>query len=125
MLHRPRNIMRQAVFSVIVLAAGSAPGMAADPTGDWKVADGVANIRVAQCNGNMWGAVSWEKEADFRLPVRVWKEMMDVYYPNSAWINLRKDVFDRFYQYKMRMGMPTWEHALESLLAQAEKPVLP
>jgi hypothetical protein len=25
------------------------------------VADGVANIRVAQCNGNMWGVVAWEK----------------------------------------------------------------
>ncbi|HEV7408750.1 MAG TPA: DUF2147 domain-containing protein [Bradyrhizobium sp.] len=34
---------------------------AADPTGDWKVADGVANIRVAECNGSMWGAVSWEQ----------------------------------------------------------------
>jgi uncharacterized protein (DUF2147 family) len=41
------------------LATG--PALAADPTGDWKVADGVANIRVAQCNGNMWGAVAWEK----------------------------------------------------------------
>jgi uncharacterized protein (DUF2147 family) len=37
------------------------PALAADPTGDWRVADGVANIRVAQCYGNMWGAVSWEK----------------------------------------------------------------
>jgi len=35
--------------------------MAADPTGDWRVADGVANVRVAQCNGDMWGAISWEK----------------------------------------------------------------
>ena len=35
--------------------------MAADPTGDWRVADGVANIRVAQCNGSMWGVVAWEK----------------------------------------------------------------
>ena len=32
-----------------------------DPTGDWRVADGVANIRVAQCDGSMWGAVAWEK----------------------------------------------------------------
>lgn len=35
---------------------------AADPTGDWRVADGVANIRVAQCAGSMWGVVAWEKE---------------------------------------------------------------
>ena len=34
---------------------------AADPTGDWMVADQVANIRVAECNGSMWGAVAWEK----------------------------------------------------------------
>jgi uncharacterized protein (DUF2147 family) len=35
--------------------------MAADPTGDWRVQDGVADIRVAECNGSMWGAVVWEK----------------------------------------------------------------
>jgi uncharacterized protein (DUF2147 family) len=44
------------------LATGLAPALALDPTGDWKVADGVANIRVAQCNGNMWGAVAWEQK---------------------------------------------------------------
>ena len=26
------------------------------------MADGVAHIRVAECNGSMWGAVAWEKE---------------------------------------------------------------
>ena len=55
--------MRTAIFfSGMLLVTGLAPALAADPTGDWQVADGVANIRVAQCNGNMWGAVSWEKE---------------------------------------------------------------
>ena len=28
--------------------------------------------------------VPWDREADFRLPVHVWREMMDHYYPNSA-----------------------------------------
>jgi len=45
-----------------MLASGLASAKAADPTGDWRVADGVANIRVAQCNGSMWGVVAWEKE---------------------------------------------------------------
>jgi uncharacterized protein (DUF2147 family) len=45
----------------LFLATNITSALAADPTGDWKVADGVANIRVAQCNGNMWGAVAWEK----------------------------------------------------------------
>ncbi|NOJ41211.1 DUF2147 domain-containing protein [Bradyrhizobium australiense] len=60
MLHCPRTIARTIVYSGIFLATAHA-ALAADPTGDWKVADGVANIRVAQCNGNMWGVVSWEK----------------------------------------------------------------
>jgi uncharacterized protein (DUF2147 family) len=54
--------MRKLVYSGIILATGLAPAFALDPTGDWKVADGVANIRVAECNGDMWGAVAWEQK---------------------------------------------------------------
>lgn len=61
MLHCPRNIMRTVAYASLLLASGLVPALAADPTGDWRVADGVANIRVAECNGSMWGAVSWEK----------------------------------------------------------------
>src|ERR1700732_3075994 len=61
MLHRPTNTMRKVIFSGIFFATGLASALAADPTGDWRVADGVANIRVADCNGSMWGAVVWEK----------------------------------------------------------------
>ena len=71
MLHCPRYIMRTISYSGLFLAtclspaflapAFTTPALAADPTGDWRVADGVANIRVAECNGNMWGAVAWEK----------------------------------------------------------------
>jgi len=67
--------------------------------------------------------ISWEKEAKFRLPVKTWRALMDGYYPNSAWLALRKDVFERVYQYKMRKGIPTWEQAFELLLASVEEPV--
>jgi len=66
--------------------------------------------------------VPWEKEATFRLPVPVWRRMMDLYYPNSAWLCLRKDVFDRLARYKSGRALPTWELALESLLAEAAEP---
>ncbi|MGC2504965.1 MAG: DUF6084 family protein, partial [Silvibacterium sp.] len=64
--------------------------------------------------------ISWEHEAKFKLPVRVWREMMDSYYPNSVWLNLRRDVFERLYQYKTQRGIPTWEQALESVLPVEE-----
>jgi hypothetical protein len=60
--------------------------------------------------------ISWDRETKFRLPVQVWKEMMDVYYPNSAWLCLQRDVFEKLAQYKMDRGIPTWEQALERLL---------
>ena len=61
MLHCPRTVSRTIVYSAIFLATGLGSALAADVTGDWRVSDGVANIRVAQCNGSMWGVVSWEK----------------------------------------------------------------
>jgi hypothetical protein len=61
--------------------------------------------------------ISWELEARYKLPVKVWREMMDIYYPNSMCINLHKDVFEQLYRYKIERGIPTWEQALERLLA--------
>jgi len=67
--------------------------------------------------------ISWEKEAEFRMPVRLWKETMERYFPNSAWIRLHKDAFDQLYDYKVRMGLPTWEAAVEALLRASEQGV--
>jgi hypothetical protein len=61
--------------------------------------------------------ISWEQEARCKLPVLMWREMMDIYYPNSVWINLHRDAFEGLYQYKMEHGIPTWEQALEHVLA--------
>lgn len=62
------------------------------------------------------GQIPWSKEAFYRLPVATWKEMVARYYPNSAWIRLHKDVFDRLYQYKAMHGLPTWEDVVTRLL---------
>jgi len=67
--------------------------------------------------------ISWDKETKFRMPLAIWKDMMDRYYPNSAWLCLRRDVFEQLQEYKIRQGIPTWEHALEKLLAQAQETI--
>ncbi len=61
--------------------------------------------------------ISWDKETKFRLPLKVWKEMMDAYYPNSAWLCLRRDVFEELHRFKVEHGIPTWEQAFEIMLA--------
>jgi hypothetical protein len=64
--------------------------------------------------------ISWDKETRFSLPVKVWHDMMDTYYPNSAWLRVRRDIFDRLYEYKVRHGIPTWEQALARMLEAEE-----
>jgi hypothetical protein len=63
--------------------------------------------------------ISWNKEAAYRMPVRVWREVMEAHYPNSAWLYLHRDVFDRLYAYKRAHGLATWDQTLEQLLAPA------
>jgi hypothetical protein len=65
--------------------------------------------------------IPWSKETSYCLPARVWQDMMDMYYPNGAWLRLRRDVFDRLHQFKVRRGLATWEQTLESLLQAQEK----
>lgn len=69
-------------------------------------------------NGLQAAPISWDKEAKFQLPLKTWGELMDAYYPNVAWLALRKDVFEKLYEYKVSQGIPTWEQALEKILAE-------
>jgi hypothetical protein len=61
-----------------------------------------------------------DTEASFRLPAHTWRELMDVFYPNSAWLCLRQDVFEALERYRSGQGLPTTEQALERLLAGEE-----
>jgi hypothetical protein len=78
-------------------------------------ADSTGSLQVAP--------ISRDKETRFRLPLEVWEDMMDAYHPNSAWLCLRRDVFDQLSQYKVRHGIPTWEQTIETILAQTEETV--
>jgi Family of unknown function (DUF6084) len=71
------------------------------------------------------GQISWSKEATYRLPVALWEEMIQRYYPNSAWIRLHKDVFDQLYHYKATHSLPTWEEVILHLLRANSEEVQP
>lgn len=65
--------------------------------------------------------IPWDREAKYRLPISVWKQMMDIYYPNTAWLSLRRDVFDKLARFKTDRGIPTWEEAIESIIPASGK----
>ncbi len=65
--------------------------------------------------------VPWEKEAPFRLPVRIWRQLMDQYFPGGAWIRLRRESFDALHGFKGRRALATWDDAVEALLHEAKR----
>ncbi len=58
----------------------------------------------------------WDRECRHDMPARLWHEMMERYFPNSAWLRVRRDVFDRLAAFRSEQGLPTWESTLEALL---------
>lgn len=63
--------------------------------------------------------VPWDKEASYRLPAQTWRELMDLYFPNSAWVRLRRETLDALQLFKSRQALTTWDEAFGALLKQA------
>ncbi len=74
-------------------------------------AHGPSGLRVDQ--------VPWHKEAAYRLPVSVWRALMDQYFPGSAWIRMRNETFDALHSFRGRNALPSWDQTIEELLQRA------
>ena len=63
--------------------------------------------------------LSWSLETSHRMPVSVWRGMMDLYYPNSGWVRVGRDTLDAMQRYRALRGLPTWDQAIAQLLKEA------
>ncbi len=70
-------------------------------------------------NGFNAAPVAWHEEASFQLPVRVWRDVMDLYFPNSGWLRVSRDTLDALTRFKSSRALPTWDLAFEQLLKEA------
>ena len=62
--------------------------------------------------------ISWNKECVYRMPVATWKDLMEHHYPESAWLSLGRETFDRLYEFKRSLGATSWEQTIDKLLDQ-------
>jgi hypothetical protein len=62
--------------------------------------------------------VPWDTTADFTMPVSVWREMIDSYYPYRGWVPVHLDTLDALQRLKARLGAPTFDAAVTELLAR-------
>jgi hypothetical protein len=67
--------------------------------------------------------IPWDLEASYRMPVALWRETMDAYFPHSGWVRLDRDTLEHLRRFRASRGLPTWEQALERLFKEAGEPV--
>jgi hypothetical protein len=62
--------------------------------------------------------VPWDTVADFAMPISVWQEMIDSYYPYRGWVPVHRDTLDALQRLAARRGTPTLDGAISGLLAE-------
>ena len=79
-------------------------------------------VFLAQGDGFSVELVPWSAEASYRMPVSVWRDLVDIHFPNSAWLRCSRRTLDELSAFKAKRALPTWDATLEALLAEAGQP---
>ncbi|MEK8091045.1 DUF6084 family protein [Methylocystis sp. IM3] len=64
--------------------------------------------------------IPWSKEARFRLPVAIWRDLMNAYYPNAELLRVSAEIFNRLNDFKRRNGLLSFDDTLHRLLRNVE-----
>ena len=64
--------------------------------------------------------IPWHKETEVGLPVAVWRELMDQYFPGGGWLRLRRETIDALGAFKSRAALLGWDDAVLELLRKAD-----
>lgn len=70
-------------------------------------------------NGLQTAPVGHDCESRHAMPVGVWRDTMEHYFPNRAWLPLDRDVFEALRRYRSASGATSWERAVSALLEAA------
>jgi hypothetical protein len=63
--------------------------------------------------------IPWHLEASYLLPVAVWRQLMDRYFPNGGWLRLDRDTLDALIRYRSERGLISWDSTMSHLLDAA------
>lgn len=63
--------------------------------------------------------IPWHKDASYRMPVSVWRSMIDLYFPDSGWIRLNRATIAALSRVKSKHTVSGWDEIVGLLLKQA------
>jgi hypothetical protein len=62
--------------------------------------------------------VPWHLETRYGLPVTVWRDLMDAYFPQSGWLRLHRETLDSLLRFKAARGLATWDDVMRELVSE-------
>jgi hypothetical protein len=62
--------------------------------------------------------VPWTRSCDFRMPVATWRDLIEMYYPNTAWVALNGATIDALQQEQVKRGLATADACIMKLLEE-------
>jgi hypothetical protein len=80
-------------------------------------------VFIKRDNGFAVEQVPWSAESSFPMPVSVWRDLIDRYFPDGAWLRCGRETLDALGRFKSRHALPTWDATLTELLKAAQSEV--
>ncbi|WP_328929320.1 DUF6084 family protein [Streptomyces sp. NBC_00190] len=63
--------------------------------------------------------VPWDREASYRMPVNVWRDMVEQHFPGCGWLRLPRDTMAELLAFRSRHALASWESTVRALLDAA------
>ncbi|MFE9629855.1 DUF6084 family protein [Streptomyces sp. NPDC006463] len=63
--------------------------------------------------------VPWDREASYRMPVTVWRDMIEQHFPGCGWLRLPRDTMADLLAFRSRHALASWESTVRALLDAA------
>lgn len=70
-------------------------------------------------NGFSVRQIPWDSEAAYAMPVSIWRSVMQLHFPDAAWVRLSRDSFRALHAYRVEHGLLSAGDAVDALMVHA------
>jgi hypothetical protein len=66
-------------------------------------------------------SVPWSCTTTWRMPIAIWRELMQRHYPGRSWVGLQEDTVERLMEYRREHGLHSFDACVERMLERARE----
>jgi Family of unknown function (DUF6084) len=63
--------------------------------------------------------IPWHTDVEFRMPVQIWRDAIELFFPNSGWIRADRSAIAALDRFRTDRGLTGWDETISALLSAA------